>query len=196
MWDFCGGIGFFVGPSHEHSQCYKVIKNSTQYVVVNDTVVFQHPTMACPILTPKDRIIHCFLALTKAIQADITPDSTHAQLLVIESLRAIFTPNKMTPTAILANNGVLPPELPVPPPRVAAPLPTVEAASPRVPAPIPRVEAASPLVSAPPTRAATSAPQFGATTTDQPINRHTHRGIANANLLSVSFSLPAKHFDK
>jgi len=126
--------------------------------------------MACPILTPKDRIIHCLRALTKAIQADITQDSTHAQLLAIESLRAIFTPNKMTPTSILANNGVLPPELPVLLPRVAAPLPRVEAASPRVPAPLPRVEAASPPVSAPPTRVAKSAPQFGATTTDQPID--------------------------
>ena len=108
LWYFRGGVGFYVGPSLEHYQCYKVIKNSTQHVVINDTVVFQHPTMACPILTPEDRIIHCLRALTKAIQADVTPDSCREQLLAIESLRAIFTPSEMTPTAILAVNGALP----------------------------------------------------------------------------------------
>jgi len=71
---------------------------------------------------PEDRIIHCLCALYKAVRQDITPDSTHAQLLAIESLRAIFTLNKMTPTDILAKKCVVPPELPVPLPTVAAPL--------------------------------------------------------------------------
>jgi len=83
-WDFRGGSGFYVEPSLDHYRCYKVIKNSTQQVAVNNTVVFQHPTLACPILTPEDRIIHCLRALTKAIRQDITPDSTHAQLLAIK----------------------------------------------------------------------------------------------------------------
>ena len=134
-WDFRGGIGFYVGPSLGHYQCNKVIKNSTQHVVVTDTIVFQHPTMACPILLTKDRIIHCLRALTTAIRADRSPDRTHAQMLAIESLRAIFTPAQLMPTAIVSTNTSV--ITPAPP----AQLPRVEAASSRVAAPLPRVSA-------------------------------------------------------
>jgi len=150
-----------------------------QQVAVNDTVVFQHPTMACPTLTPEDRIIHCLRALTKAIQADVTWDSCHEQLLAIESLRAIFTPCEMTPTAILAVNGALPVG---PPPRVDMPLQQVVETTPPVPTP--------------PTRVTPVGPRFGSSTTDQPIAQRTRRCIANANALAVSFALPPNHIDK
>jgi hypothetical protein len=178
-WDFRGGAGFYVGPSLEHYRCYRVIKNSTQQVAVNDTVVFQHPTMSCPTLTPEDRIIHCLRALTKAIQADVTWDSCHEQLLAIESLRAIFTPREMTPTDILAVCGALPVG---PPPRVDMPLQYVVETSPPVPAP--------------PTRVAPVGPRFGASTSNQPIAQRTRRCISNANALAVSFALHPDHIDK
>jgi hypothetical protein len=217
-WDFRGGAGFYVGPSLEHYRCYKVIKNSTQQVAVNDTVVFQHPTLACPTLTPEDRIIHCLRALTKAIQADFTWDSCHEQLLAIESLRAIYTPNKMTPTTILAVNRALPVG---PPPRVDEPLQYVVETPPPVPAPLTRVAPAAavngalpvgppprvdeplqyvvetpPPVPAPLTRVAPVTSRFGATTGEQPIAQRTRRRISNANALAVSFSLHADHINK
>ena len=163
-WDFRGGTGFYVGPALEHYRCFKVVKNSTQHVVVTDTVVFQHPTMACPMLSPEDRIIHCLRALTRAIRADRSPDSTQAQLLAIESLRAIFTPAQQSPSGIARTNTEdRPPALPVPP-RVAAP-------APRVAAPLPRV-------AAPGTR-------FGATPQpSQPIAQRTRSCLANALMVS------------
>ena len=162
-WDFRGGAGFYVGPSLEHYRCYRVIKNSTQQVAVNDTVVFQHPTLACPTLTPKERIIHCLRALTKAIQADVTWDSCHEQLPAIESLRAIFTPSEMTPTAILAVNGALPVR---PPPRVdpVGPPPRLDPVGPppRVDMPLHQVVETTPPVPAPPTRVAPISPRLSA----------------------------------
>jgi len=74
-WDFRGNEGFYVGPALHHYRCYKVIKNTTQAVVVSDTVVFQHPTLDMPTLTTEDRIIHCLRALTIAIRADRTHDT-------------------------------------------------------------------------------------------------------------------------
>ena len=89
-WDFRGNPGFYVGPAPDHYRCFLVIKTSTSAIIVLDTVIFQHPTLAVPTLSTTDRIIHFLRALTIAIQADGTQDNFHAQLLAVESLRTIF----------------------------------------------------------------------------------------------------------
>jgi hypothetical protein len=58
-WEMHCKLGFSVGTLMEHYRCYKVIKSSIQHTVVCDTAVSHHPTLACPELSPKDRIIHC-----------------------------------------------------------------------------------------------------------------------------------------
>jgi hypothetical protein len=91
-------MGFYVGPALDHYRCHKILKTSTSAVIISDTVVFQHPTLSVPTLTTTVRIIHCLRALTIAVRADRTPDSCNAQLLAVESLRAIFDSNLNTPT--------------------------------------------------------------------------------------------------
>jgi hypothetical protein len=191
-YDFRGNSGFYVGPSLEHYRCYKVVKSSTQHTVVCDTVVFQHPTLSCPELSPEDRIIHCLRALTKAIKSDRSPDSTQAQLLAIESLRAIFTPSRPAPTAIISTSTA------IPSPPIAAPRPRVAVAPPRVPAALPRVGVNPPRVPA-------YAPHPSAPSTIQPIAHRTRSSTSNTNAhlvyplfieRKVTFALPLNHADK
>jgi hypothetical protein len=71
-WDYRGNKSFYVWPALNHYIGYTVIKQSTQAVVVSDTVTFQHPTMDLPTLTTEDQIIHCLQALTTDIHANCT----------------------------------------------------------------------------------------------------------------------------
>jgi len=89
-WDFCGKVGFYVGPSLVYYRCYKLIRSDKQAVVVSDTVTFWHHTLENPTLTTEDHIIHCLRALVTAVQLDKTPDSTNKQRLSLESLQAIL----------------------------------------------------------------------------------------------------------
>jgi hypothetical protein len=150
----------------DHYRCHKVIKTSTSAVIVSDTVVFQHPTLSVPTLTPTDRIIHCLRALTIAVRADRTPDSCNAQLLAVESLRAIF--NTSSPQSLPPNQCVHP----VPPPRVSnqpVTAPTISTLFPRV-------------IASPPRVAATPTPS----TNMQPIAHRTRSNRENANGIAAS----------
>ena len=123
-WDYRGHMGFYVGPAVDHYRCYKIIKTSTSAVIVSDTVVFQHPTLSVPTLTTTDRIIHCLRALTVAIRADRSKENCHAQLLAVESLRAIFNsppPPLHTPPIRADSNTshASPARVSVPPPMAA-----------------------------------------------------------------------------
>ncbi len=167
-WDYRGHQGFYVRPALDHYRCYTVVKTSTSAVVVTDTVTFQHPTLSIPTLTTTDCVIHCLQALTVAIQADRTPDNCHAQLLAVESLRAIFNPPRARP---LPTSYASPPRVGAPLPRVpTTPLPTSHASIPRVVSPIPQIPTA------------------------QPIAHCTHSQLELAN--AVTFSLPPTHVDK
>ena len=190
-WDYRGHCGFYVGPALDHYRCHKILKTATSAVIISDTVVFQHPTLSVPTLSTTDRIIHCLRALTIAVRADRTPDSCNAQLLAVESLRAIFdkhntptpdTTQALPPTTQIARPATLP--------RVSVTQPT----APRVVPTLPRVVAAPPRVAAP----------RNLPTDIQPIAHRTRARSANANsitasahaALRVTFSLPADHIDK
>ncbi len=186
-WDFRGNEGFYVGPALHHYRCYKVIKNTTQAVVVSDTVVFQHPTLDMPTLTTEDRIIHCLRALTIAIRADRTHDNCHAQLLAIESLRAIF--NSSTPTSV---PSALLPSPPASSPRVLAP----PASSPRVLVPTPPSSPPGPVQRMPAPEPRVLMPNISPS---QPIAHRTrsqHCLAATATANKVRFNLPTNHIDK
>jgi len=158
-WDYRGHMGFYVGPALDHYRCHKILKTSTSAVIISDTVVFQHPTLSVPTLTTTDRIIHCLRALTNAVRADKTPDNCNAQLLAVESLRAIFdlkfntppTPNTTLapqPTTQIAPNQIARQRVQTQIahqatlPRVGVTQPT----APRVGASLPRVGVAPPRV--------------------------------------------------
>ena len=185
-------MGYYVGPALDHYRCHKILKTLTSAVIISDTVVFQHPTLSVPTLTTTNRIIHCLWALTIAVRADRTPDSCNAQLLAVESLRAIFNSNLNRPTP--DNTQALPPTTQIARqatlPRVSVTQPT----APRVVATLPRVAVAPPRVAAlhnPPTDI-------------QLIAHRTRLNRDNANSIAVSahaalqvtFSLPADHIDK
>ena len=195
-WDYRGHMGFYIGPALDHYRCHKLIKSSTSAVIISDTVVFQHPTLSVPTLTTTDRIIHCLRALTIAVRADRTPDSCNAQLLAVESLRAIFNLKYSTPST--PNVGLTPDTTHAPPPNTQV---ARQAAPPRVsvtqPA-LPRVVATLPRVAAPPRVTALPTPP----TDTQPIahrtRSHNTNSIAAAvhSAFQVSFSLPTNHVDK
>ena len=179
-WDYRGHIGFYVGPAMDHYRCHKVIKIATSAVMISDTVVFQHPTLSVPTLTTTDRIIHCLRALTIAVRADRTQDNCNAQLLAVESLRAIFdkapstTPQTTTPSQ----------------PVHSAPLTRVIVAS----VPAPRVDAAPPRVIAAPNPPSIMQPIAHRTRSNR-VNTNSIAASANSSL-RVTFSLPSNHIDK
>ena len=192
-WDYRGHCGFYVGPALDHYRCHKILKTSTSAVIISDTVVFQHPTLSVPTLSTTDRIIHCLWALTIAVRADRdrTPDNCNAQLLAVESLRAIFD-NHNTPTP--DTTQALPPTTQIARPATLPRVNGTQPTAPRVVATLPRVAVAPPRVAAiqhPPSDT-------------QPIAHRTRSRHTNTNsiaasahaALRVTFSLPADHIDK
>ena len=138
-WDFKGLEGFYIGLAMNHYHCYILLGNSTQEIVVSNTVIFRHHTINLPVLTAEDRIIHCLRALTKAIRANRSPTRTDKQLLAIESLQAIFS-NLQNPPEI--QQITTPPSVPAPAPRVLTPAPNPRVST--LPQQLPRVLSSPP----------------------------------------------------
>ena len=201
-WDYRGHIGFYVGPALDHYRCYTIIKSSTSAVIISDTVVFQHPTLSVPTLTTTDRIIHCLRALTVAVRADKTPDNCHAQLLAIESLRAIFNFNQPAPLSPPSVPISTNPDIPAPSPRVSLidpPSLSKEPTSPpRVPELRPRMPESLPRV---PTPTPSPTTERALPLNSQPIAHRTRSNLRNNLAASVQsenrvkFALPHQHRD-
>jgi len=74
-WDFCAKNGFYIDPTMDSYQCFKLVNADTKSQVISDTVEFRHSYLSGPAPTTEDKVIHGLQVVAGALTGAPPPTS-------------------------------------------------------------------------------------------------------------------------
>jgi hypothetical protein len=140
-WDTRLEPGFNLGTSMEHHQCFRVYVTRTRTTRISDTVMFKHPYMTSPTISPESHMLAAAQQLVTAFQGNIPAGNDTAEALtkVSEHFTKFALAKKEVAKAKEQRNRLRAnplawitthlPRVAVPPPRVDVPVPRVTKAT-------------------------------------------------------------------